>query len=347
MRSSRMLWSAACIALALTACEDNRSRATSDPAANNPGAQGQGQNQGQNQGHAANPAQRPAGGVEAVNDSPSRYYGKKLSLAGDVDEIYNDRAFELDGADWAFNDNITVLTKNPVTVEGSPLRSTDDIVVSGTVRPFAIADIEKEIGWKIPADLENKLNKRPVLVADTIHRTTGCGAWSASGGGETVSSVMSLLANNDMATFNGKKVDFVRERVQSVTGRGLWVGPSRMAQIFVLPAAENKNLKTGDWVNVSGTLAKTPKDAAKTWGLGAATAGGTTSNTPPSSTGGWVSEDLLYVDNATVIPAAPNGTPLQQGTTPGTNQGATPGMNPVNPQNPANPQNQGNPGTNR
>ncbi len=176
MRSSMLQWSAAaCAALALTACEDNRNRAMQEPGPNNATPQGQAKNpQNQNQG------QRPAGGVEAVNDAPSRFYGKKLSLVGDVDEVYNDRAFELDGADWAFNDNITVLTKNPVSVEGAPLRSSDDIVVSGTVRPFAVADIEKEIGWDIPADLENKLNKRPVLVADTIHKMTGCGTWSAS-----------------------------------------------------------------------------------------------------------------------------------------------------------------------
>lgn len=309
MRSSMLQWSAAaCAALALTACEDNRNRAMQEPGPNNATPQGQAQNpQNQNQG------QRPAGGVEAVNDAPSRFYGKKLSLVGDVDEVYNDRAFELDGADWAFNDNITVLTKNPVSVEGAPLRSSDDIVVSGTVRPFAVADIEKEIGWDIPADLENKLNKRPVLVADTIHKMTGCGTWSVTGATEPAASVMALVTTNDMNTLNGRKVDLLRERVQSVSGRGLWVGPSRLAQVFVLPAVENKNIKAGDWVTVTGTLAKTPRDAAKTWNL-------------PTAPGGYVLEELVYVDNATVTPSVPGEKPANN---PGANPGTSPGLTPM------------------
>lgn len=38
------------------------------------------------------------------------------------------------------------------------------------------------------------------------------------------------------------KVDLGRERVQSVTGKGMWVGPSRMSQVFVVPGQPVKDL---------------------------------------------------------------------------------------------------------
>jgi hypothetical protein len=59
----------------------------------------------------------------------------------------------------------------------------------------------------------------------------------------------------------------------------------------VLPASDLKDIQPGDWVRVTGTLQKAPKDAAKTWEL-------------PANIAGAVSEESLFVDAATVTEVA-------------------------------------------
>lgn len=264
----KLLPAAAIAALSLTACE-NRQHATSDQNAN-PGQ-----------------AERPAPSVEAIRDEPGKYYGKKVGIVGSVDEVYGDRVFEMDGAEWAFNDKILVFTRSPVRLGGAAVTTDDDIVVSGTVRPFVAADVEKEIGWTIPADVKSKVGNRPVLVADAITRTGGYGTWSASGTTQPVSTILAIVSNMDPSMLNGQKVDLGRERIQAVTGKGFWIGPSRMSQVFVLPSTEDKNLKAGDYVHVTGTLKKAPKDAGKEWNL-------------PTSVACQMDDNAIYVDAATV-----------------------------------------------
>jgi nucleotide-binding universal stress UspA family protein len=49
--------------------------------------------------------------------------------------------FELDGTGRAFDDNIRVLTKAPVQVSGGPLVRDDELIITGTVHPFALQRI--------------------------------------------------------------------------------------------------------------------------------------------------------------------------------------------------------------
>lgn len=271
-------------------------------------------------------ASGPGGGVEAIKEAPARYYGKTVTVSGDVDQIYNDRAFELEGTGWAFNDNITVLTKTPVRLAGAPLSQDEDLIVTGTVRQYVAADLNRDLGWTITPDLQSKIEKRPVLVADSIRSVTEYGSWSASGAAATekepIRAVLLIVTNPDAAALVGRKVDLGRERVQAVTGKGLWVGPSAMSEVFVLPKQplKDKEIKAGDWVHVTdGTVEKAPKDAVKEWNL-------------PSNMEGLPWENMLYVKDATVAkgPEQPAG---GKGTTgPGTPGQATPGPGTTGPQ---------------
>lgn len=278
MRSAMLLWSGAgLMALALTACDDARNRASQEPPVTTPGA---------NTAAGAN--------VDTIKEAPERFYGKKVSLVGEVDEIYNNRAFELDGTGWAFNDNITVLTKTPVGFGGAALTGDDEVVVTGTVRPFVAAEVERDLGWDIGEGVEIKLTRRPVIVADSIRKIGESGLWPA-GGTEPVTSTLVLVTTTEPWVLAGRKVDLRRERVQAVTGKGLWVGPSAMGQVFVLPNQPPKDVKRGDWVSVSGTMQKMPKDAVKTWDL-------------PTNMEGMVTEDMVFVAGATVSKVAEGAT---------------------------------------
>jgi hypothetical protein len=282
-------------ALALLACE--RDRVTPEPAASGTVA-----SPNVNQPGAG--VQPPTTGVEAIKDAPSRFYGKTVRLAGSLDEVYGDRAFELEGTGWAFNDNITVLTKTPVRIGGSPLAKGEEVVVTGTVRPFTVTEIEREIGWDVGSEVEIRLKQRPVIVAESIRRVGEYGQWPEPAPGAAAEPIKNTLVIVTMAepqTLVGRKIELGRERVQAVTGKGLWVGPSPMSQVFVLPKEAVKDIQPGHTVRVVGTLQKAPKDARKAWDL-------------PANMEGVVREDMVFVGDASVTavsaPASPPaGTP--------------------------------------
>lgn len=130
---------------------------------------------------AQDPVAVPRPTVEEVQDTPTSYYGKRVRLAGKVDEILSDRAFELEGAGWAFGDNIIVLTKTPVRFTGAPLARDSELIVSGVVRR-RVEDTAIELGWAPTPEHETKVNERPVLVADSIRLINDDGRddrWSA------------------------------------------------------------------------------------------------------------------------------------------------------------------------
>ena len=234
---------------------------------------------------------QPTPTVDQVRESPSSYYGKKVQLAGAVDAIVTDRAFELEGAGWAFHDNIVVFTTTPVQMTGSLLSRGDEVIVTGTVQPFITADVERAIGWDISQETEIKLKERPVLIAESIRKVSESGRWTAAGAGaQPIATVVALITTMDVSALAGQQVDLGRERVQAVTTRGLWVGPSSMSQVFVMPTTPPADLKAGDMVQVSGTLRKAPANAGEAWDL-------------PPELASAVREGMIFVDKATVRPS--------------------------------------------
>jgi uncharacterized protein YdeI (BOF family) len=230
--------------------------------------------------------------VDKVREAPSSFYGKEVRVAGKVEHIVTDRAFELEGAGWAFHDNIMIFTKTPVQMAGTLLGKGDEVIITGTVQPFVTTEIERQIGWDISQETEIRLKERPVIVADSIRKVNESGRWTAeSTNAQPIATVVTLITAMDVSALAGQQVDLGRERVQAVSGKGLWVGPSTMSQVFVLPATPPTDVKPGDMVHVSGTLHKVPANAAAAWGL-------------PSSMSGAVREGMIFVDNATVRQAA-------------------------------------------
>lgn len=228
--------------------------------------------------------------VDEVKEEPGRFYGQQVRLTGEVDELFSDRAFELEGTGWAFDDNITVLTRSGVQFVGGGLERGDELIVSGTVRPMVVTEIEQELGWDLSPELEVRLKERPVLVAESIRRIRDQSSWSADGQPQPIAAVITVLTTPDVEVLDGQRVDIRRERVQSVMGKGLWIGPGHLSQIFVLPQVMPDDVEAGDEVQVTGTLRKVPKNATKAWNL-------------PKTMAGVVREEQLFIDDASVTKA--------------------------------------------
>jgi hypothetical protein len=224
-----------------------------------------------------------------IKEQPSRFYGKKVTVVGEVDKLFSGRAFELEGTGWAFDDNITVLTRRPIQLSTGSLADDDEVIVTGTVRPFVVAEVERDLDWDLERDLEVRLESRPVIIAETIRRTNDQASWSVRGGDakEPVSSLLAVISATNSQSLTGRPVELRQERVLARMGEGLWVGPSQMARIFVKVKQVPADVQVGDHVRVNGTIRQVPADAAEKWGL-------------PSTMQQAVDQNMLFVDNASV-----------------------------------------------
>jgi hypothetical protein len=106
--------------------------------------------------------------VGKVRADPGRYYGKQVTVSGEVTAVYSPQAFLLEGKGLHWGDDVYVLTKSPIKLGGAPLKEDDDLIVNGVVHRFVKADLERELGWSFDPVLEAKLREEPVVVAAVI-----------------------------------------------------------------------------------------------------------------------------------------------------------------------------------
>lgn len=212
--------------------------------------------------------------VEDVSDEPAQYYGERLTVTGEVDEVYGPRGFVLEGSGGIFDDEIPVLTRSDVRVGGVPLEDDDEVIVTGTVRRFVVTDIEREVGWDLDQEIEVAMRDKPVLVAESIRRVEEAARWSESEPEGVLVGTYTIVTAVDPDALVGQRVEVPGIQVQSTMGKGLWVGESHTSQLFVAPAAgtELGGLSRGDRVDVTGMVRRMPAaaEAIRQWDLPAA-----------------------------------------------------------------------------
>ncbi len=110
--------------------------------------------------------------VGEVTRNPSAYYNKTIAVKGEVEDIVSPTAFRLDedGLDGVI-DNRDLLVLNPNT--GQTVQDDQAIVVTGVLRPFVFADIERDydLNWDLTVQrkLEAEYSQRPVLIVQNIY----------------------------------------------------------------------------------------------------------------------------------------------------------------------------------
>lgn len=122
-----------------------------------------------------------AGATNRVADiigAPNAFIGKTVTIVADVDEVYGPRAFTLDVEDVdssgaRSNDDDDLLTLIP-KVGGFPSVEPQwedyKARVTGVVQRLTPKDIEREIGWSLPSNLESSFRGKPVLIVRSIER---------------------------------------------------------------------------------------------------------------------------------------------------------------------------------
>ena len=113
--------------------------------------------------------------VADITSNWTNYDGKTVTVVADVEEVLGPRAFTLDeDAPLAGGVDDDLLVLSP---QAGALADIDDqwlnnkVRVTGVVRRFVTADVEREVGWDLNPRIEAKYEgKRPVLIATSVER---------------------------------------------------------------------------------------------------------------------------------------------------------------------------------
>lgn len=113
--------------------------------------------------------------VAEITGDPNAFIGKTVTVIGEVDDVYGPRAFTMDGEDpppakGARKDLLTLVPKVGDFPNVDDQWKDDKARVTGVVQRLVVKDVEREIGWELPANLKSRFMGRPVLIARSVER---------------------------------------------------------------------------------------------------------------------------------------------------------------------------------
>lgn len=224
------------------------------------------------------------GGVTAkqIIENPAAYVGKTVTVSGSVDEIWGPRAFNMDSGLTV--GELLVLGRDPfpqVPDAGSRGYLISDIAtVTGVVRIFATADVEREIGWDLDSRVEVEYNAKPVLIAQAVGFRAGAGGQARvnTNDGQTLNRNTDPTETNSNSTRQtrltdvgvygsttnkeslvGKDVEFSDIKVVRIVGPRTFTVASGDSEIYVMLNEESTRgvgtqgkIKIGSTLNLTG-----------------------------------------------------------------------------------------------
>lgn len=105
--------------------------------------------------------------AEEVSESPSEYLGQTITMRGEVAETDRyENSFLIDDDRFFGGENILVLnaTGSPIQLPAEDIQ----VQVTGEVRQFTLADIEREFGWGLDTEYYAEFENQPAIVARSI-----------------------------------------------------------------------------------------------------------------------------------------------------------------------------------
>jgi len=249
------------------------------------------------------PSERAAevGGVTAaqVINNPNAYVGKTVTVSGDVEEIHNPRAFNMDSG--ASVGELLVLGREPFPqLPDGGNRAfvvNDTATVTGTVRMLVTAEVEREIGWDLQPELEAEFNAKPVLIVQSasfkpnpnraantnnINSSNANAAnmsdanMNAADANQPLTDMLVIFNTPDSRSLVGRRVQLDNVRVQKlVSERGFWIGDGDRRLFARLDERLNQGsaewdvvIREGQTRTLTGEIREMPSaDQIKNWGL--------------------------------------------------------------------------------
>lgn len=209
--------------------------------------------------------------VDALEDGVGKFVGQRVSVDGEVEDIYGPRLFTIDEPNWGDLEG-EILVYMPSAAALS-LRDDDRVTVTGEVRKFVLADVEREWGWiNLDSDVLVRLQHRPILVADrivggdddSVFVIDAAGAASPTkgspgspGGNAPITDVTAIVEGEEALV--GRRVELSDVRVAKTGKDGGFFVEKNGKNLFVLSSAKTPSVKAGDMVSVAGVILQTPR----------------------------------------------------------------------------------------
>lgn len=107
--------------------------------------------------------------VEDIAENPTKYYNRRIALTGEIENIQNSKIFTLDEDNLLGEEDLLVFNPTPAMA----VNDNQTVAVTGVVRPFRIAEFERDYKLTWDAGLKKKMEveyeEKPVLIADTVY----------------------------------------------------------------------------------------------------------------------------------------------------------------------------------
>lgn len=107
-----------------------------------------------------------------LTTDPEQYYGRPIAVTGEVEEIQGANAFTLDEERLFGGEDLLVLRSTPA-VNQPVIQDGEKVAVTGVLRPFVVADLERDYDFTWDAGIEQQLeaeySNKPVLVAEDVY----------------------------------------------------------------------------------------------------------------------------------------------------------------------------------
>ena len=105
-----------------------------------------------------------------------KFYGQTVTVKAEVEDVLDSHSFTLDEDAVLAGPDVLVLVPKGMSISG--LKHDEVVVVTGKVRPYVQAELEKDYDWFKNGKILSKENKidyktRPVVVAESIKTTSG------------------------------------------------------------------------------------------------------------------------------------------------------------------------------
>ena len=189
--------------------------------------------------------------IEEIAEDPARYIGRRVTVSGEIDDLLGPRAFTIGGEGWFDGDELLVVSAGPIPAPrgrpaDAPLREDDLVQVTGPVRRFALADVEREIGVDLDDARFANWEGQPAVVATRVAptpRTTPANLAEPA-------VIPNLLENQ--AAFHGERVT-VSARVTQLIGPNAFVLDHKL---LVVARDLPDDLQDDEVVQVTGTFSR-------------------------------------------------------------------------------------------
>ena len=219
--------------------------------------------------------------LDAIEENPKRYFGRTVTVQGEVDAVLGPRVFKIDERNWADLDGeILVVMTAPLAAF---IDDDEPVIGTGTLRPFVRTELEREWGFLgLDPQIEIEFKGRPVLVASSLVSADGnmvlgiapvsTGTPQATGttgrlAGKSRSDMgaavtdVKVLAEAQDATMIGRRAMLSSIKVQRVDDDGgFWVAGPSDERLYILPVDKGKvGVKAGQTVSIDGYVLRLPQ----------------------------------------------------------------------------------------